>query len=226
MGFEVYDYRKDIRNLLVTAEIRARFQRIGVGELSGGRPGRGHTHDLGHEVFLVLQGRAEFEINGEKRTLGPGHLCVALVDEPHTVRNVGDEPVILYLSVTPHIQPTHTMWTDDGLKAPPQFNPSTTYDLPCDRATPTEELLERHLLTTETLAESVETATEEQYRQAEAIREALARGDRAAAVRARDAMWAALGAMFQDVYALAAAWNDLTYRIADTEFEPAPQAGS
>ena len=40
-------------------------------------------------------------------------MCYALVDEPHSVRVLGDEPVYMYLSVTPHIQPTHTFF-DDG----------------------------------------------------------------------------------------------------------------
>jgi len=67
MGFPVYDYRKDIRNILVTPQIRARFLRMEVGQVN-----QGHTHDLGHEVFLILQGRAEFEIDGQKEVLGPG----------------------------------------------------------------------------------------------------------------------------------------------------------
>ena len=41
------------------------------------------SHDLGHEVFLVLEGRAEFDIDGEKELLGPGQMCVALVDQLH-----------------------------------------------------------------------------------------------------------------------------------------------
>ena len=31
MGFPVYDFRKDIRNILVTPEIRARFLRMELG---------------------------------------------------------------------------------------------------------------------------------------------------------------------------------------------------
>ena len=50
----------------------------------------GHTHDLGHEIFLILQGRAEFEIDGQSAVLGPGQMCIALTDQYHTVRNVGD----------------------------------------------------------------------------------------------------------------------------------------
>ena len=125
MGFPVYDYRRDIRNILVTPQIRSRFLRMEVGQVN-----KGHTHDLGHEIFLILQGQAEFEIDGQTQVLGPGQLCVALVDQNHTVRNVGNEPVIMYLSVTPHIQPTHTSWTDGGEKDPPRFMPNTAYDSP------------------------------------------------------------------------------------------------
>ena len=43
MGFEVYDCRRDIRNILVRPQIRARFCRLepGTGSLDAW-----HTHDL------------------------------------------------------------------------------------------------------------------------------------------------------------------------------------
>ena len=159
MSFEVYDYRKDIRNLLVTPQIRARFIRLEVGSLSGGdQRGKGHSHDLGHEIFLVLQGKAEFEIEGEVQVLEPGQMCVALVDEIHTVRNVGDEPVIIYLSVTPHIQPTHTSWVDEGTKAPLHFNSSGAWDIPNDQTTPINELVESQQQAADALMAVVESA--------------------------------------------------------------------
>jgi mannose-6-phosphate isomerase-like protein (cupin superfamily) len=219
MGFQVYDHRQDIRNVLVTPEIRARFMRIEVGEISGGTaPGRGHSHDLGHEVFMILQGQAEFEIEGETRVLGPGQMCVARVDETHTVRNVGDEPVIMYLSVTPHIQPTHTMWDAPGDKAPPRFVPSTTYDVPADRDTPSAELADRQLEAVEALSEATRHATAVQREQIEAFKQALEAGDRQTALGARDAIWEALYPLFRQMYALAEAWNALTYRTADADF--------
>ena len=131
MGFPVYDYRTDLLNSLVTSPIRSRFLRIDPGQDSSP-----HSHDLGHEVFLVLQGRAEFEIDGETQELGPGQMCVALVDQMHAIRVVGDEPMIMYLSVTPHIQPTHTIWTEDGQRLPHRFVPSSAYDVETDTATP------------------------------------------------------------------------------------------
>ena len=219
MGFQVYDYRTDIRNVLVTPQIRARLIRIEVGESSGGRPtGRGHSHDLGHEVFLVLQGQAEFETDGETQVLGPGQMCIALTDEAHIQRNIGDEPVIMYLSVTPHIQPTHTDWTDDGTRMPPRFKPSTEYDIPPDRSTPTEDLVDRHLAAAETLAQTVASARDVQREQVAIFKRALTNGDKAAALTARDAMWEALYPAFQQVYDLAQAWNEFTYRTADDEF--------
>lgn len=219
MGFDVYDFRKDIRNILITPEIRARFIRIDVGGISGGpRPGHGHSHDLGHEIFLVLQGRAEFEIEGETREVGPGQLCVALVDQIHTVRNIGDEPVILYLSVTPHIQPTHTNWTDNGEKSPPKFNPPATYDVPLDADTTTQTLVENHAQAVKTLQTAVEAATEVQRKQLAAFQQSLDTKNAPAAHEARDAMWMALYPMFQAMYALANTWNTLTYRTAEPDF--------
>ena len=73
MDLPVYDFRTDIKNLLVTPQIRARFLKMKVGQFN-----EGHTHDLGHEIFLILQGQAEFNIDGKKATLGPGQMCIAL----------------------------------------------------------------------------------------------------------------------------------------------------
>ena len=131
MGFPVYDYRTDLRNVLVTPQIRSRFLRVEPGPMPDP-----HTHDLGHEIFLVLSGRAEFEIDGEKAEVGPGQMCVALIDQPHAVRALGDEPVTMYLSVTPHIQPTHTTWTEDGQRMPFRFAPSANYDVDYGEARP------------------------------------------------------------------------------------------
>ena len=215
MSFEVYDYRKDIRNLLVTPQIRARFIRLEVGSLSGGdQRGKGHSHDLGHEIFLVLQGKAEFEIEGEIQVLEPGQMCVALVDEIHTVRNVGDEPVIIYLSVTPHIQPTHTSWVDEGTKAPLHFNSSGAWDIPNDQTTSINELVESQQQAADALMAVVESAYQVQCKQLSL----LAGSDKEAALEARDKIWEAIYPMFQQMYELADSWNSVTYRTADTSF--------
>ena len=72
MSFTVYDYRTDVRNVLVTPQIRSRFLRMEPGQTA-----QLHSHDLGHEIFLILEGRAEIEIDGETAELGPAHMCIA-----------------------------------------------------------------------------------------------------------------------------------------------------
>ena len=209
MGFAVYDFRTDIRNILVTPQIRSRFLKMKVGQVN-----RGHTHDIGHEIFLILQGQAEFEIDGEKETLGPGQLCVALIDENHIVRNVGDDEVIMYLSVTPHIQPTHTSWTEDGERRPHHCNTAEAYDVDFDATVPPEDLLARHLEATEVMAASMEQAAKVQREQAEEMRKALASGDKEAIRKVRDTMWDALSPMYLQSFDLGDVWNDFTYRLA------------
>mgnify|MGYP003979447133 CR=1 FL=1 len=138
MSLEVFDVRHDLKNLFVSPQIRARFMQMQPGEVS-----KWHSHDLGHEIFLVLKGKALFEIGDESEELEPGQLCVANVDQPHRVTVLGDEPMTMYLSVTPHVQPTHTFLDRDGERLPTRFMPSSAYDVDTDTRTPMEELINR-----------------------------------------------------------------------------------
>ena len=64
MSLPVYDFRDDIRNVLVTPRIRSRFMWLEPGQYAAP-----HSHDLGHEIFIVMQGRAIFEIDGDDNPL-------------------------------------------------------------------------------------------------------------------------------------------------------------
>src|SRR5262249_9670860 len=109
MTLEVWDSTRDVRNLFITPEIRARVMRF-----EPHQPGSGHTHDVGHEIVLVLEGQAALPADGSTAVLGPGQACVARAGQWHEVRAVGDAPMTLYLSVTPHVEPTHTLWDREG----------------------------------------------------------------------------------------------------------------
>lgn len=211
MGFSVYDYRSDVRNVLVTPQIRSRFLRMEPGEESGA-----HSHDLGHEVFLILQGRAEFTIEGETEELGPGEMCVALVDQLHSLRVIGDEPMTMYLSVTPHVQPTHTMWDDQGRRLPHRFTPSSAYGVETDTRTPIPDLLNRLAETTPSVATAAQEAAAVQAEQADALARALSRGDEDAASDARGTIWDALMPVFHQTAELASLWNDVAPRAGRT----------
>ena len=78
MPFTVYDYRNPdhIKNLLVTPEMRSRILEMEPGQGFNTR----HSHDLGHEIFLILQGTAEFEIEGDIQTV-EFHLAAEQIEQ-------------------------------------------------------------------------------------------------------------------------------------------------
>ncbi len=212
MSFAIYDYRTDIRNVLVTPQIRSRFMRMEPGQTA-----QIHSHDLGHEIFLVLEGRVEFEIDGETQELGSGQMCVALADQIHLLRAVGDAPMTLYLSVTPHIQPTHTMRAEDGQRLPIRFMPSSAYDIEEDTSTPVEELIERHVNASEAVAQAAQACARVQQEIDAKLKRAIAEGDNHAATDARNAMWDGIYTMFKQVYDLGDVWNELAPRTVENE---------
>jgi quercetin dioxygenase-like cupin family protein len=213
MGFEVYDYRTVNRNVLVTPEIRARLYHMKPGQVDGR-----HSHDLGHEVFLILEGQAEFDINGSKQVLGPGQMCVALADEIHQVRNLlPDKPTIMYLSVTPHIHPTHTGRSEDGARMPPRFAPNENYHVQTDTNVPIEDVLAKHLAAAHAVLDAAQANWERQQEAAGQLRQALESGDRDAATTARNAMWDAIYHLHKRIYDMGAIWNELAPRIPSNQ---------
>ncbi len=200
MGFPVYDFRNPdhITNMLVTPQIRSRFLRMEPGFTA-----QGHTHDLGQEIFLILAGRCEFTIDGETEELGPGQMCVALIDQMHQVRVIGDEPMIMYLSVTPHVQPTHTFWDDQGNKLPSRFSPNSNYDVAIDNDLSLEDLLERQAQRSARMAQAAAKVAE-----VNAAVNAAGSFD----VESRERMWEALRDLHLKLADMDDNWNELAPR--------------
>ena len=206
MGFPVYDCRSDTRNVLVTPQIRSRFVKVEP------RPmGRSHSHDLGHEVFVVLQGRVEFEIDGERETLGPGQMCVALINQTHALRAVGPEPAIYYLSVTPHVQPTHTFWDELGGRHHHYSHGPGYYDKNVERSVPNEHVVDRYVDALGATSEAAQAAAGSAD-VARRLKAAMERGDGAAIEEARNALWDSASPIYERVAAMADIWNDVAAR--------------
>ena len=134
MGFPVYDYRTDLRNVLVTPQIRSRFLRI---EPGGPAAIRTRTTS-GTRYFWCSAAGPSSRSTARRRRWGRARCALPSIDQPHAVRALGDEPMTMYLSVTPHIQPTHTTWTEDGQRMPFRFAPSANYDVDYGEARPLE----------------------------------------------------------------------------------------
>ena len=207
MALEVFDSRTDVRNLFITPEIRSRVMRFQPGDVA-----HGHTHDLGHEMFVVLAGQAVFTIAGQSGLVGPGQICVARAGEWHEIRIVGDKPMTLYLSVTPHIEPTHTQWDrEGGTQLPYRYGGSTRAERAArtDPPASTDALLNRHLSASTALAKSAQENAEAQQLAAADLRQAFARDDAAAAHAAVDTMWQSMRELYARLQELELAWNEL-----------------
>lgn len=211
MSFEVYDYRTTNRNVLITPEIRARLYHMKPSQAD-----RRHSHDLGHEIFLILDGLAEFTINGETKVLGPGQMCIALADEIHQVRNLlPDKETVMYLSVTPHVHPTHTGRNDDDSKQPPQFNANANYHAEDDLSVSVETLLEQFVGAAQKVADAAQTAAQAQAVLARQLKTARAVGDKEAATAARNAMWDEVYRLHKALYAADQVWNAFSPRAVE-----------
>jgi quercetin dioxygenase-like cupin family protein len=216
---DVYDFRSDVRNVVITPEIRSRFLRMEPGYTAPR-----HSHDLGHEVFLVLDGHAEFEIDGERAILGPGQMCFAYAGQMHQVKVVGDQPMTMYLSVTPHLEPTHTFWDDHGQKLPPRYGVPTAAERAKEPPStePLAALLDRHVAAARALAAAAAANAAAQEAGALAVKRALAAGDPAAARSAIDQMWPQMSQTYATLQPLELTWNALTVRVAESAQNATP----
>jgi quercetin dioxygenase-like cupin family protein len=210
MRFTVYDYRNPdhIKNLLVTPEMRSRILKMEPGQGFNSR----HSHDLGHEIFLILQGTAEFEIEGDIQTVETGQLCFARTDEAHSVRVVGDEPVIMYLSVTPHILPTHTGRTPTGDAKPYNFSPASAYDVELDPAISQETRITRHRVAIDALSSAARSLA----RNHDQTLTDLSIKDSGSPEAIREEMWKDVYKVFKAVSELGDSWNDLSHDITSS----------
>jgi quercetin dioxygenase-like cupin family protein len=204
MAIDVFDFRTDNRNVFISPKMRGRFLRHEPGER-----GPFHSHDLGDELFLILQGQCEFAIDGDRAVLGPGQLCVARAGQKHEVRVVGEEPMIMFLVVAPHIEPTHTFWADDGTRLPEQYNLTTTEEYAgSDHAEPVLNLAQTVSTALSQLASDTALAAKMFANQVDALG---AGGSIAKA--ALDESWATLRTMYEQLFAVQEAWNTLAQRV-------------
>jgi quercetin dioxygenase-like cupin family protein len=214
MPWRIYDSCADLTNVVVQPEIRARFVRI-----EPGPAGRPHSHDLGGEVFLVLAGQAAFWVEGERVVVGPGQLLYVPPEVKHTVEVVGPEPCLLYLSVTPHIEPTHTLYGPDDQPLPPRYGlwrqAGQAEGGPPRSAS---EALAHHRQAVRQLLIAVQAYMAALAEQAGPLDRAVETTDTAALKTSLDTLWPALRTLLRTLRVLEETWNTLALATAP----PAP----
>lgn len=206
MPIEVFDFRTDIRNLFISPTMRGRFLRHEPGE-----SGPFHNHDIADELFLILQGQCEFTIEGERAILSPGQVCFARSGEKHEIRVIGDEPMIMFLVVAPHLEPTHTFWNPDGSRQPEHYNMTTAVEYAAeDQSEPTELLAK---IVSVCLTQLVTDVTEANRQLVGQLSDLSNAGP--GAKSAIDHCWRSIRTMHEHLFIFQAAWNSLAQRIAE-----------
>src|SRR5262249_57857729 len=88
-------------------------------DLKRGFPSR--VEGGGAEVWVTLGGAAGFDFRAQGSVVATrGRAVFALPDEPHRVTCHGDQPVVYFLTVSPHREPTHTHFDADWNQLPPR----------------------------------------------------------------------------------------------------------
>ena len=201
MSIPVHDYRSDLTNICVQPQIRSRFRRVELGPVPPV-----HSHDLGGETFLVMEGRIEFTVADERVVCERGQSIFVPPRTTHAVRAVGDQPGVIYLSVSPHVEPTHTQYDADGQTLPPKYGVWRAAGGGEPRSElPTSTLLERYKAAAQSLAKlaQVNAATVNTATTSEDIKKTV------------DQLWEGLKPVLLQVEALEREWNELALCAAD-----------
>jgi mannose-6-phosphate isomerase-like protein (cupin superfamily) len=202
MPIHVSDFRTNLTNIGVQPQIRSRFRRVDLGPVPDV-----HSHDLGGETFLVMQGQIEFTVADEHVVCQAGQTIYVPPRTTHAVRAVGDEPGVIYLSVSPHVEPTHTTYAADGQRLPPRYGVWRAAGGGEPQSTePMQALLERYCAAAQTLAELARANAEA------ATTVPTDAGDIKPTI---DALWEKLRPVLQHIEVLEAAWNDLALCAAE-----------
>ena len=204
MPIQVYDYRANLSNLVVEPQIRSRFRRVELGPVP-----QVHSHDLGGETFVVMEGQIEFTVDGESVVCTPGQAIFVPPRTTHAVRAVGDQPGVIYLSVSPHVEPTHTFYeddADDGHVLPPRYGVwRAAGGGAAASEAPTASLLQRYRDLARQFAELAR-------KNADAASAAEVGGPIKPTI---DGLWFTLRPVLQQLEELERAWNELAVRAAD-----------
>jgi mannose-6-phosphate isomerase-like protein (cupin superfamily) len=79
-----------IRVLLDAAEGGARNQSLAEAALAPGQATERHYHTVSEELYVLLEGRGEMEVEGDRREVGPGDAILIPPGAWHQIRATGE----------------------------------------------------------------------------------------------------------------------------------------
>lgn len=85
----------EIRNLVDSEKLLGKGRLFAEITLPVGASIGYHVHEADSEIFRILGGSAEYSDNGDVRTVAAGDVLVCGVGEGHSIKNIGDTPVLM-----------------------------------------------------------------------------------------------------------------------------------
>lgn len=75
-----------IRSILDRSNSRVQQQSLAEASLTPGQATQRHYHQRSEEIYFILDGRAEMEVDGESRQVGPGDAILLPPGSWHVIR--------------------------------------------------------------------------------------------------------------------------------------------
>jgi mannose-6-phosphate isomerase-like protein (cupin superfamily) len=100
--------------------IKTDRMRGGVHRWPPGWQAEWHSHDGADEVFAFLAGTCEITVESETLVVGAGEFVFVPAEERHTLKNIGEDDLLVFLIVAPNHQPTHTFYDAQGNRTTPR----------------------------------------------------------------------------------------------------------
>lgn len=88
--------------------------RGGMYFLEPGRESAYHSHDAAAEVFVFLRSDCDATVEGETERFVPGEALYVPAEDKHKLANAGSEKLVVWLTVTPNVEPSHTFYEEQA----------------------------------------------------------------------------------------------------------------
>lgn len=75
-----------IRSILDRSNAPVQNQSLVEASLATGQATQRHHHKLSEEIYFILEGRGEMEVNGDRREVGPGDAILIPPGAAHVIR--------------------------------------------------------------------------------------------------------------------------------------------
>jgi mannose-6-phosphate isomerase-like protein (cupin superfamily) len=106
----------EIRSILDRTNSTARNQSLAEATLPPGAATESQLHPASEEVYYVLRGVGRMTLGTERRAVGRGDGILIPPGTPHTIENVGQEPLVFLCCCAPPYSHEDTVLDPEGVQ--------------------------------------------------------------------------------------------------------------